>query len=148
MSKILESTMTKEIRDLLNSKNVTVVLATISEDNYPNTTPIHLITAPSEKKIRIALGKMHQSYLNIKANGKIMISMLESNDMALSIKGNARIVKDPMDGNKNMAMVEIDVQEIKSDTTPTVIVVEGIKIKHRTAKTAEFFRLMFEELNS
>jgi NAD(P)-dependent dehydrogenase (short-subunit alcohol dehydrogenase family) len=59
MSKVLGSAMTKEIRDLLNSKSVTVVLATVSgEDNYPNTTPIHFITSPIEKKIRIALGKM------------------------------------------------------------------------------------------
>ncbi|HHW04074.1 MAG TPA: pyridoxamine 5'-phosphate oxidase family protein [Thermoanaerobacterales bacterium] len=148
MSKILGSELTRELVNLLNSKGVTVVLATISGDNYPNTTPVHLITAPNEKKVRMALGKMHQSYMNIKANENVMINILESNDTAISIKGNARIIKDPMEGNKNMAMVEVEVLEIKSDTTPTLIVTDGIKTKHRTAKTPEFFRLMFDELNS
>lgn len=51
-----------------------------------------------------------------------------------------------MEGNPAMCMIEFKVEEVKSDTTPTVIVTEGVRSKHRTEKTESFFRSMFDEL--
>jgi len=147
MSKILGNVLTPQIVELINSQSIVVVIATVSEDLMPNTTPIHLITAPSNKKLRMAVARMHQAYKNIKTNNNVMINILEVDDTAVSIKGVANIIKDPMEGNKAMAMLEIDVKEIKEDTTPTLIVSGGVKTKIRSKKTPNFFRVMFEELN-
>jgi flavin reductase (DIM6/NTAB) family NADH-FMN oxidoreductase RutF len=147
MSKIIGKILSPEIMNLINKTKITAVLATVSEDGWPNTAPMHLITAINEIKLRLSIGKMHDTYNNIKHNGRVMINILEKDDTAISIKGKARIVRDPMNGNKSMAMIEIDIVEIKSDTTPTLIVKEGIKTIHRSEKTQNFFNLMFTELS-
>lgn len=108
--------------------------------------PVHLITAPDETTIHMALAKRHQTVANIKANGKAFITVLEGTDIALGINGTARVVKEPMTNNEAMAMVEFKVAQLKSDTTPSVIVTSGVRSIHRTEKTKDFFRKMFNEL--
>jgi len=147
MSKILGNVLTPQIVELINSQSIVVVIATVSEDLTPNTTPIYLITAPSNKKLRMAVARRHQTYKNIKTNNNVMINILEVDDTAVSIKGEANIIKDSMEGNKATAMLEIDVKEIKDDTTPTIIISEGVKTKICSKRTHDFFRAMFEELN-
>ncbi|MDK2821150.1 MAG: hypothetical protein PWP31_1115 [Clostridia bacterium] len=146
MSKIIGNSLPQEIVDLFNKELTTVVLSTLSTEGYPHAMPVHLLFAPNNKTIRMALMKTHQTTENIKKHSKVFITVLEGTDIAMGIKGTAKVIKDTMDGNKAMCMIEINVEQIKSDTTPTVIVNEGIKIKHRSPKTASFFRTMFDEL--
>lgn len=146
MSQIIGHSMPNEIMELFNKELTTVVLSTVTDAGFPHTMPVHLMSAPDEKTIRMALVKTHQTTANIKDNGKVFISVLEAPDLAMGIKGTATIIREPMQGNQAMCMVEFKVEEIKRDTTPTVIVTEGIRTKHRTEKTQEFFRVMFDEL--
>jgi predicted pyridoxine 5'-phosphate oxidase superfamily flavin-nucleotide-binding protein len=146
MSKVLGDKLTPDVMALINDKKTVAVLATVSPDGYPNTAPMHLIVAPDDKNLLLAIGSMHCSYNNIKENGKVMLSILDDQDTALSIKGNAKVIKEAMDGHKSMAMVKVEVLEIKGDTTPTLIVTSGVKTAVRSKKTPEFFRAMFNEL--
>ncbi|GIM27759.1 hypothetical protein CPJCM30710_04250 [Clostridium polyendosporum] len=146
MSKILGSSMPQQIVELFNKELITVLVSTVTEEGFPHAMPVHLMAAPDDKTIRMALMKKHQTTVNIKNNGKALISVLEGSDIAIGIKGTARVVREPMEGNDVMCMVEFKVEEIKSDTTPTVIVTDGIRSKHRTEKTEIFFRSMFDEL--
>lgn len=147
MSKILGSSIPQKVVELFNKELITVLLSTVTGDGAPHAMPVHLMTALDDRTIRMALMKIHQTTLNIKNNGKAFITVIEGQDIALGVTGTARVVKEPMDGNPAMCMVEFVVEEIKSDTTPTVIVTEGIRSMHRTEKTKEFFRSMFDELN-
>lgn len=148
LSKILGNTMSQEIVELFNKELTTIILSTVTEDGFPHAMPVHLLAAVDDKTIRMALVKAHQTTANIKNNGKVLITVLEGPDLAVGIRGTAKVVKEPMDGNAAMCMIEVKVATIKSDTTPTVIVMEGIRSKHRTEKTQSFFRSMFDELTS
>lgn len=146
MSKVIGDTLPREVVDLFNKELTTVVVSTMTSEGFPHAMPVHLLAAPDNKTIRMALVKVHQTTANIKNNGKAFITVLDGPDLAVGIKGSARVVREPMEGNAAMCMIEFKVEEIKSDTTPTVIVKEGVRTEHRTPKTAEFFRTMFDEL--
>lgn len=146
MSKIIGDSLPEEVVDLFKKELTTVVLSTLSPEGFPHAMPVHLIYAPNDKTLRMALVKSHQTTINIKNNDKGFITVLEGTDIAMGIKGTARVVKEPMEGNAAMCMVEFNIEQIKSDTTPTVIVTEGINKKHRSPKTTDFFRAMFDEL--
>ncbi len=146
MSKIIGDSMTKELMDLFNKESLTVVMSTVTPEGNPHSMPVHLMAASDEKTIRIALVKAHQTVSNIKEKGKAVISVLEGPDISLSIMGDIKVIKEPMEGSSVMCMVEFKVREIKSDTTPTLIVTEGVRFKHRTEKTKNFFKAMFDEL--
>lgn len=146
MSKIIGDTLPQEVVELFNKELTTVVVTTITPEGFPHAMPVHLLAAPDNKTVRMALVKAHQTTANIKDNGKAFITILEGPDLAMGIKGTARVAKEPMEGNAAMCMIEFKVEQIKSDTTPTVIVMEGVRTKHRSTKTADFFRVMFDEL--
>ncbi|MBI6872358.1 pyridoxamine 5'-phosphate oxidase family protein [Clostridium aciditolerans] len=146
MSKIIGTSMSKEIVELFNKELTTIILSTVTNEGFPHALPVHLIAAPDDKTVRVALMSIHKTTENIKDNGKAFITVSEGTDIAVGIKGTAKVVREPMEGNSAMCMIEFKVEEIKSDTTPTVIVTDGIRSKHRTDKTKHFFRAMFDEL--
>lgn len=146
MSKFIGNELSEEVVELFNKELTTVILSTVTAEGFPHAMPVHLMVATDNKTIKLALMKMHKTTENIKQNSSAFISVIEGPDIAISIKGSARVVKEPMEGNAAMSMVEFIVEEVKSDTTPTVIVTEGIRSKHRTDKTKDFFRVMFDEL--
>lgn len=146
MSKIIGNSIPEEVVQLFNAELSTVMLSTITEEGFPHAMPVHLMVALDEKTIRMALMKLHKTTENIKNNSKAFITVLEGCDIAVSIKGTAHVVKEPMEGNSAMCMIEFKVEEVKRDTTPTVIVTQGVRSKHRTDKTKQFFRVMFDEL--
>lgn len=146
MSKIIGDTLPQEIIELFNKELTTVIVSTQTPEGFPHAMPVHLLAAPDGKTVRMALVKAHQTTANIKDNGKAFITVLEGPDLAMGIKGTASVVREPMEGNAAMIMIEFRVEQIKSDTTPTVTVKEGVRTEHRTPKTAGFFRVMFDEL--
>lgn len=146
MSRIIGDTLPPEVVELFNKELTTVVVSTITPEGFPHAMPVHLLAAPDDKTVRMALVKAHQTTANIKHNGKAFITVLESPDLAMGIKGAARVMREPMEGNAAMTMIEVKVEQIKSDTTPTVLVKEGVRTQHRSPKTADFFRVMFDEL--
>lgn len=146
MSKIIGDSLPPEVVDLFNKELTTVIVSTVTEDGVPHAMPVHLLAAPNDKTIRMSLVKGHQTVANIKNNGQAFITVLEATDLAMGIRGTAKVVREPMNNNPAMCMVEFKVEQIKSDTTPTVIVTQGVRTQHRTEKTANFFRTNFDEL--
>ncbi len=146
MSKIIGNSLPEEVVDLFKKELTTVVLSTLTPEGSPHAMPVHLIFAPNDKIIRMAIVKLHQTITNIKNDNRAFITVLDGLDIAMGIKGTARVVRETMEGNAAMCMVEFSIEQIKSDTTPTVVVTEGIRKKHRSPKTTGFFRAMFDEL--
>lgn len=146
MSRIIGDALPQDVIDLFNKELTTVIVSTITSEGFPHAMPVHLLAAPDHKTVRMALVKAHQTTANIKDNGKAFITVLDGTDLAVGIRGKAAVVREPMEGNAAMCMIEFKVEQVKSDTTPTVIVSEGVRTQHRSAKTAEFFRVMFDEL--
>ena len=142
LGEFLDDTSIKQ----LNARESTVVVATVSDDGYPNTTPVHLIIAKDSETLLLGLGLGHQATANIRLNPKIMISLCEKNDLNISIKCNARIICEKMDSNTGMCVVEAKVKAIKDDSTHSKTV-SGIRYVCKTDRGERFIREVFDELN-
>jgi len=145
MSKSLGNELPQEAYDALRSRVPSVVLATVSSDGFPNTTPVHLLFAKDKKTILMALAKRHQGLANIRKSGKVMVCMCESNDVNVSIRGNAKVVKETMDSSSTMCAVRLDIIDIKDDSTHSETI-SGIRYRCRTKKGEEFITSVLDEL--
>lgn len=148
MSKILGNTLPQEIIDLFDQEVTTVILSTLTAEGHPHALPIGLVYATDNQTIRMGLMKGHLSVENIKNDNRAFISVMDAPDLAVGIKGTAQIVKEPMEASPAMVMVEFKVTEVKSDTTPTAAVVQGLRYQSRTDKGADFLRAMFDEIKA
>lgn len=145
MSKKLGDTLSDDIFRLLTSKIPTTIVATVSGDCMPNTTPVHLVYAIDRKTISMALSRQHRATSNIRENGKVIMCVCEEGDLNVSIGGRARVVKEVMDNNKAMCLVLLDIEFIKDDSTHSETI-SGIRYRCRTERGEEFIRTMFSEL--
>ena len=148
MSRIIGETLPTEAAELFDKEITTAVVSTVTEDGTPHAMPVHLLVAKDSKTICMALVKGHKTVENIKTNGLVFITVMDGPDIAMGIKGTAQVIREPMAGNAAMSMIEVIIEEVKSDTTPTGIVEQGVRMKHRSDKTAAFFRAMFDELKA
>ncbi|OWZ82994.1 pyridoxamine 5'-phosphate oxidase family protein [Natranaerobius trueperi] len=146
MSHILGSKLTEEHKKLFNEKEVTAVVATVSENGYPNAAPMALFYAPDSKILRMSIGSMHETYKNIKQNGKVVVSVMEDDDIAFSVKGECDIIKEKSDVNDGMAVIEMKVDEVKKDTSPVARITGGVEIEPRNEKSVNFLKGLAEEL--
>jgi len=57
-----------------------------------------------------------------------MVCLMEEGNTAISIKGNARVYKERLESvSSHIAIVEIDITNIKNDVTRVASVISGIK---------------------
>lgn len=146
MSKILGKELSNEVVELLNKELTTVILATITDEGFPHSMPVHLVIASNNKTLKMAIVRGHKTSENIRKNNRAVITVIDGPDIAISIKGSAKIAKEYMECNPDMCIAEFIVDEVKSDATPTVIITEGIRGKHRDDSIKGFFRMVFDEL--
>ncbi len=145
MSKILGDSLPEDVFWLLRSKVPTVVVATVSRDGRPNTTPIHLIYAKDHKSILMAIARRHQARANIKKTGLVMLCLCEEGDVNVSISGKAKVLKEHLDSSREMSLVQLDVEEIKDDSTHSETI-SGIRYHCVSKKGEDFIRNVFAEL--
>jgi len=146
MSQIIGEELNSELIELFNENELTAVVATVSDDGYPNTAPMALFYAPDNKRLRMSIGTMHESYENIKQNEKIMVNVMEGGDYAFSIKGRGKIIKEKSDYNDAMSVVEISIEQIKKDNSPVAKITQGIKLEPRNEKSVDFLEKLSDEL--
>jgi len=148
MSKIMGEKLSEEQCQLFNQHNLTAVVATVSSDGMPNTAPMALFYAPDPKTILMCIGKMHDTYQNIEENGKVMINLVNKEDHAFSVRGKGEIVRETSQVNDAMAIVKIQVEEVKNDQSPVARAVEEIRLQPKSGKTREFLDGLQEELEN
>jgi len=145
MSKYIGEVLDDMAVKQLNARESTVVVATVSEDGSPNTTPIHLIIAKNPQTLLLGLSRGHKAVTNIRSVPKTMISLCEKNDLNISIKCSARIILEKMACNSGMCVVEAKVIAIKDDSTHSKTV-SGIRYACKTDRGAKFIQDVFNEL--
>ncbi len=84
----------------------------------------HLLISP--RVLRFGCDRKHETYENIRRNGKVVVSLIAPPDVAVSIKGHARIAKERMDLVNTDAVIEVEVEEVKDDLIPGSFIVSGI----------------------
>ena len=113
--------------DLINRETTIIIVATIDEDGSPRTAPFGWVYAVNSKTIRFSSSRGHDTYKNIVRDRRVMVCLMEEGNIAISIKGNARVYTEQLESVAHVAMIEIDILDIKSDVTRVGNVISGIK---------------------
>jgi hypothetical protein len=91
------------------------VVATVDPDGTPRTAPFGSLRAVTPRLLRLACNRYHDTYANLCRDGRVMVALLAPPNIAVSIRGQARVVKERMDASEHLAIVEIEVEEVKND---------------------------------
>lgn len=148
MDDISPGPLDERVADLLGRRVVTAVVATVDESGDPWTTPVNIITSISRNTIRMALERRSVALANIERRGRVMIAVLDEGNVAVGIRGRAAVVKPSMESNPLMAMVEVEVDGVKDDSWPDLVVCQGIRTRPRYESITLSFRNVFAELKS
>lgn len=95
--------------------NPITIVATVDPDGSPRTAPFGSLRAVTPKLLRLACNRYHDTYANLCRDGRVMVALLAPPNTAVGIRGRARVVKEQMDVGEHLAVVEIDVEEVKND---------------------------------
>ncbi len=148
MSILLGTELNSTLKDLFDKRISTAIMASIDQEQHPHTAPFNHIVVSDPKHLRLAISRNHQTFQNIQTNGNVAVAILEEGDIAVCIKGFARIIRNSMDFDYNLAVVEIEISEIKKDNSLTHFVTQGIRIRHRSEPFLLESRKIFQELAS
>ena len=146
MSVLLGTELNSTLRDLFDKRINTAIIATVDQDLRPHTAPFNYIVALDSKNIRIAISRNHQTYSNIVDNGYVAMAVLDEGDIAVCIKGIAKVIRGTMECDYNMAVIELEITEIKKDNSNQYFVTQGIRIRHKNEPALLFTRKIFQEL--
>jgi uncharacterized pyridoxamine 5'-phosphate oxidase family protein len=103
-----------------------VIVATVDPDGGPHTAPFGSLCLVSPSILRFGCDRKHDTYANIRRNGKVMVSLVAPPDIALSIRGRAKVRKERMNLVDSDAVIEIEVNDVKDDLIPGAFIVSGI----------------------
>ena len=131
VSDLIGRTLTPGLLDLLVRRMPTVVMATIGEDDWPHTAPYNQIAALDPARLLLAVNHQDRTYCNLCRRGRVMLALLEEGDVAVGIRGRARVARERMETDCNLAVVEIEIEEIKRDNSPYYLVTQGIRTRLR-----------------
>jgi len=95
--------------------NPITIVATVDPDGTPRTAPFGSLRAATPRLLRLACLRYHDTYANLRRNGRATVALLAPPDIAVSITGQARVVKEKVDANEQIAILEIDVEQVKND---------------------------------
>lgn len=146
MSILFGTELNPALIDLFNKKVNTAIVATIDQNYFPHTAPFNFIVVRDPKHLRIAVSRQHLTFVNIIENGYVALAVLDEGDIAVCIKGFAQVVKDNMETDINMAIVEIEVVEIKKNNSSISYVTQGIRTIHKSEPDLLCSRQIFREL--
>lgn len=148
LSEITGKTLTTAQQNVFNQQWLTAVVATVSSDGFPNAAPMALFYAPDESKVRMSVGTMHETYTNIKENGKVSICVMEEGDYAFTVKGYGKVLREKSETTGSMSIIEVDVEEVKEDTSPVAEIIQAIRLNPRSDKSQRFLEKIAQELKS
>ena len=95
--------------------NPITVVATVDPDGAPRTAPFGSLRAVTPGLLRLACNQYHDTYANLCRDGRVSVALQAPPNVAVSIRGQARVVKEGMDTGEQLAVLEIDVEEVKND---------------------------------
>jgi len=110
--------------------NPIAIVATVDPDGTPRTAPFGSLRAVTPGLLRLVCMHYHDTYANLRRDGRVMVTLLAPPNIAVSIRGQARVVKERMDTDEQSAAVEIDVEEVKNDMirTPGAAIESAVKL--------------------
>jgi len=102
------------------------VVATVDADGRPRTARFGSLRAVTPRLLRMGCNRYHDTYANVRRDGRVSVAWLAPPNIAVSIRGRARVVKDQMEIAEYLVVVEIDVEEVKNDMMRRGVIGSGI----------------------
>jgi hypothetical protein len=129
-----------------NLNRIIVVAGTVGPDGAPNTAPVTLIYARDPKTLLVATLRNTTTANNLRRDGRVSLEIIQGDDVVMGIQGVMRLVKEPMEFSDAMALWEMQVQQVKLDTSPAQRVSQGPASSPRNEKAAAFEKAGIAEL--
>ena len=130
----------------LNPNRIIVVAGTVGADGTPNTAPVTLIYAKDLRTLLIATLRNTTTATNLRRDGRVSLEIIQGEDVVVGIQGTMRLIKEPMTFSDAMALWEMQVKQVKLDTSPAQRVFQGPAAKPRNEKAAAFEKAGVAEL--
>lgn len=115
-----------------------VLVATVDPDGAPRTAPFVSLRAIGPRTIRFACRSTHDTYANLHRDGRVTAALVAPPNVAVSIRGQATVVKEQMETSPDLAVIEIQVTEVKNDSVPGIDIRTAITIFPRQARLRFF----------
>lgn len=145
-----KSELPKEVFDALRKPNRAIspaaIVATVDPDGTPHTAPFGSLRAITPKLLRFASWRGHDTYKNLCHDERVMVTFLAPPNIAVSIRGSGKVVREQMNADKNYAIVEIEVQQVKYDMVRIVIIENTLMISPRGEEAAKWFQAVVGEV--
>ena len=95
--------------------NPVAAVATVDAGGAPRTASFGSLRAVTPRLLRLVCNHHHDTYANMCRDGQVSVALLAPPDVAVSIRGEARVVQEQMQIGEHLAILEIDVEEVKDD---------------------------------
>lgn len=125
--------------------NPVAVVATVDADGTPRTAPFGSLRAVTPRLLRMISMRYHDTYANLRRDGRVTAALMAPPNIAASVRGRARVVRERMNSDENSAVVEIDVEEVKNDMARTIAIDTGVTISARV-EFGNWFETVLGEL--
>lgn len=129
-----------------NPNDIVTVVGTADSEGIPNTAPVSLMLAKDEDTLLTAIKRGQTTSENLRENESVIVEVVADDDVVVGIKGEAEILREPMENNEAMGLWRIDVEEVKLDTSPAVVVTSGATTEPRSERGAEFESQIISEI--
>ncbi len=146
MAKHVGVKLPEDLIAVLKSGKTVGVLATFSEKGLPHTTPIQCVYPKGQESILISIHKDHTGYHNMVWQKKVMMCFMDEGNVAYSVLGRAGVVKAPSSVHPLMAVVRIDIVDIKSDRSVLTRVESGVGWSYTSWEAEQLSKSLIEEL--
>jgi uncharacterized protein YhfF len=124
--------------------NPAAIVATIDPDGTPHAAPFGSLRAVTPRMLRLGTWRGHNTYANLCRDGRVAVAMVAPPDKAVSIRGRARVARERMSADERYAVVEIDIEEVKNDMTPAILVESAITVSIRDERRDWFQSVLGE----
>ena len=111
--------------------NPVAIVATVNPDGTPRMAPFGSLRAVTPRLLRMISMRYHDTYANLRRDGRVTVALLAPPNIAATVRGRARVVRERMNADEHSAVVEIDVEEVKNDMARTIAIDTGITISAR-----------------
>ncbi|MBU7035948.1 MAG: pyridoxamine 5'-phosphate oxidase family protein [Theionarchaea archaeon] len=127
--------------------NPTAIVATLDPDGAPHTAPFGSLRAVSQRTLRFATWRGHETYTNICSDDRVEIFLLSPPGMAVSVRGRAKIKREIMEADPNYAVIDVDIDMVKNDMVRRIVIQSAITI-HIPEEFVGWFEALLGELDA
>ncbi len=106
-----------------------VIVATVGADGGPHTAPFGSCLAVAAGRLRFGSSRAHDTYDNVRRDSRVAVVLCAPPDFAVSIHGRASVIADSMQTNPGSAVIEIEIDNVKDDWFPGVVLTTGLAIE-------------------